>query len=547
MAQNFLLTDEPWIRVMEPGCRIKEVSLRDALLNAHQYSALAGESPAQDAAMLRLLIAVAYTVFYRTDENGQPAVLRDSDDALDRWEAIWHKRSFPEAPIRTYLEQWRHRFDLLDAKRPFFQVPEAAIGTPHTSAKLNGTVLQSENKLRIFAGRTGGALNSLSIPEAARWLVYLQGFDDTGVKKKTEEVKRHGKPSKLSPLSWMGYLGIIYALGKNLFETIWLNTVYLRDGEMMYAEPKPCWELERARVGEYTEVPQPDNLAELFTLQTRRVIINQEKGQIISYNEYCGDLLSPQDAFAEPMTVWRPIKKKTETVGYSPRPHTPSRQLWRDFSSVAVQTDENRLPGISNWLRRLQAENYLEREQLFQFASVSIEYADKKSSVANAVSDTLSFHADLLSAAGHVWQKNIEDQVQFCDALAFAVGTLAGELAVAAGKREVKDKKPVPPSRMAAAEAAQAQFYFRIDAPFRQWLLLPQANQPNEKKLALIIEWHKTALQIVRELGNELVDTAGDAAFIGRWAEFDNKKEHYSSAEAFRHFLGRTRKIEKGV
>ena len=85
MAQSFLLTDEPWIRVMEPGCRFKEVSLRDALLNAHQYSALAGESPAQDAAMLRLLIAVAYTVFYRTDENGQPAVLRDAEDALDRW------------------------------------------------------------------------------------------------------------------------------------------------------------------------------------------------------------------------------------------------------------------------------------------------------------------------------------------------------------------------------------------------------------------------------------------------------------------------------
>ena len=65
--------------------------------------------------------------------------------------------------------------------------------------------------------------------------------------------------------------------------------------------------------------------------------------------------------------------------------------------------------------------------------------------------------------------------------------------------------------------------------------------------LALINEWHKTALQIVRELGNELVDAAGEAAFLGRWAEFDDKKEHYSSAEAFRRFLGRTRKTEKGV
>lgn len=532
---------------MEPGCRFKEVSLRDALLNAHQYSALAGESPAQDAAMLRLLIAVAYTVFYRTDENGQPAVLRDAEDALDRWEAIWHRGSFPEAPVRSYLEQWRPRLDLLDSERPFFQVPEAAIGTPHTSAKLNGMVLQSENKLRIFAGRTEASLGVLTLAEAARWLVYLQAFDDASVKPKTTAGKQNVKSKPGSARGWLGNLGVLYAVGDSLFETILLNTVFLKDGEVLYAEPKPCWELERLRTGEYTVISQPDNLAELFTLQTRRVILHQENDRVNSYTEYCGDLLSTQDAFAEPMTVWRPIKKKSETVGYSPRPHTPSRQLWRDFSSVAVQTDENRLPGISNWLRRLQSENCLDSKRVFRFAAVSALYDSSGSSVTNTVSDTLAFHADLLSAAGHIWRKNIEDQIQFCDALAYAVGTLAGELAVAAGKREVKDKKPVPPPRTTAAEAAQAQFYFRIDAPFRQWLLRPRADQPHEEMLALINEWHKTALQIVRELGNELVDAAGEAAFLGRWAEFDDKKEHYSSAEAFRRFLGRTRKTEKGV
>ncbi len=532
---------------MEPGCRFKEVSLRDALLNAHQYSALAGESPAQDAAMLRLLIAVAYTVFYRTDENGQPAVLRDAEDALDRWEAIWHRGSFPEAPVRSYLEQWRPRLDLLDSERPFFQVPEAAIGTPHTSAKLNGMVLQSENKLRIFAGRTEASLGVLTLAEAARWLVYLQAFDDASVKPKTTAGKQNVKSKPGSARGWLGNLGVLYAVGDSLFETILLNTVFLKDGEVLYAEPKPCWELERLRTGEYTVISQPDNLAELFTLQTRRVILHQENDRVNSYTEYCGDLLSTQDAFAEPMTVWRPIKKKSETVGYSPRPHTPSRQLWRDFSSVAVQTDENRLPGISNWLRRLQSENCLDSKRVFRFAAVSALYDSSGSSVTNTVSDTLAFHADLLSAAGHIWRKNIEDQIQFCDALAYAVGTLAGELAVAAGKREVKDKKPVPPPRTTAAEAAQAQFYFRIDAPFRQWLLRPRADQPHEEMLALINEWHKTALQIVRELGNELVDAAGEAAFLGRWAEFDDKKQHYSSAEAFRRFLGRTRKTEKGV
>ncbi len=74
---------------MDQNNSTKEISLAEALIGAHRYSSLAGESPAQDAAILRLLIAIAYTVFYRTDEDGQPASLRDEDAALDRWEAIW--------------------------------------------------------------------------------------------------------------------------------------------------------------------------------------------------------------------------------------------------------------------------------------------------------------------------------------------------------------------------------------------------------------------------------------------------------------------------
>ena len=411
LIQRFNLIEERWIRVMDPSCEVKEVSLLDALLNAHRYSALAGESPAQDAAVLRLLIAVVHTVFYRTDKNGRPAVLRDADDALDRWEEIWKKKAFPIEPIRAYLEQWHERFDLLDEKRPFFQVPEAEIGTPHTSAKLNGAILQSENKVRIFAGRTEKTLGLLSFAEAARWLVYLQGFDDASVKPKTAEGKQNVKNKPGSARGWLGNLGVIYALGNTLFETIWLNTIFLQDGATLYAEPKPCWELECARIGEYIEIPQPDNLAELFTLQTRRVLLKREGDSITAYSEYCGDLLSQQDAFMEPMTVWKPIIKKSETVGYNPRPHMPSRQLWRDFSSVAVQTDKNRLPGITYWLRTLQNENSMEDGHLFLFSTVSALYDSSGSSVTNTVSDTLSFHASILSKAGGDWQKRIEEQV----------------------------------------------------------------------------------------------------------------------------------------
>lgn len=539
---NFNLIEKPWIRVTDNQCRMKEVSLSDALIHAHRFRALAGESPAQDAAMLRLLIAIAYTVFYRADADGQVSLLQDEEEALERWEKIWRCGQFPTEPIETYLEKWHDRFDLFDEERPFYQVPQGNIGTPHTAAKLNGTILQSENKLRIFSNRTEATSGALSYAEAARWLVYLQGYDDASVKPKTAEGKKNIKSKPGSARGWLGNLGLIYTVGENLFETIWLNTVLMRDGSELLGEPRPCWELPHNRIGEYTQIPVPDNLAELFTLQARRVILKRENNQIIEFAEYCGDLIEQQDAFAEPMTVWKPVRKKSDIVGYSPRLHTPSRQLWRDFSSLAVQTAENRLPGIVLWLEKLQDEGCLE-DRFYRFTAVTLLYDSSGSSVTNTVSDSLSFHADLLSKAGEAWRERIEGQIHFTDKLAEAVGLLAGELAIAAGKRETDNKKVIPPQRMNVAERAKVQFYFRVDAAFRQWLLLPKVGQGIDETEALCTRWKETAKSIASAQGQELVAEAGEAAFLGRWVKEENSGRmiHYSSAETYNHFISTVR------
>ena len=62
---EFNLLTEPWVRVRRPDNTVQEVSLTDALLHAQDYVDLAGEMPTQDAAMLRLLLAVLFTVFSR--------------------------------------------------------------------------------------------------------------------------------------------------------------------------------------------------------------------------------------------------------------------------------------------------------------------------------------------------------------------------------------------------------------------------------------------------------------------------------------------------
>ena len=80
---EFNLLTEPWVRVRRPDNTVQEVSLTDALLHAQDYVDLAGEMPTQDAAMLRLLLAVLFTVFSRVNVEGEPEPFEEEDDALE--------------------------------------------------------------------------------------------------------------------------------------------------------------------------------------------------------------------------------------------------------------------------------------------------------------------------------------------------------------------------------------------------------------------------------------------------------------------------------
>ena len=152
---EFNLLEEPWIRVRRPDCTVEEVSLSDALLCSHEYADLAGELPTQDVAVLRLLLAVLQTVFYRVDLEGRDAPLQEEDDALERWGLLWERRRLPEKPIREYLDAWRDRFWLFHPERPFYQVNEAQIGTEYGAEKLNGEISISKHKDRLFLSYSG--------------------------------------------------------------------------------------------------------------------------------------------------------------------------------------------------------------------------------------------------------------------------------------------------------------------------------------------------------------------------------------------------------
>ena len=122
---EFNLLDEPWVRVLCADCTVREVSLTEALLHAHEYKGLAGELPTQDVAVLRLLLAVLHTVFSRVDAKGKMRRSAQERSPTWRWtlgEPVALKH-FPVQPITAYLEKWHERFWLFHPERPFWQVP----------------------------------------------------------------------------------------------------------------------------------------------------------------------------------------------------------------------------------------------------------------------------------------------------------------------------------------------------------------------------------------------------------------------------------------
>lgn len=525
---EFNLLEEPWIRVMKKDCTVEECSLTQVLLNSHEYMRLSGELPTQDVAILRLLLAILHTVFYRVNTDGEEDPIEDEKQALGRWRDLWEARHLPEKPIRDYLEHWKERFWLFHPEHPFYQVPAAEIGTKYSAAKLNGELAESGNKIRLFPVRAGKGKESLGYAEAARWLLYLNGFDDTSAKPKTK-----GLPSPGA--GWMGKLGLIWAQGDNLFETLMLNLVFLNGDREIWNEPKPVWEREKPKDTERTEIAMPDNQAELLTLQSRRLLLERGEDNVIGYRLLGGDFFSKINAIAEQMTMWNRIKgKKNEPPYNQPKRLNPDRKVWRDFYAITGAGEECRAPGTVTWITTLQSKRILNRNRIIQFRVAGVQYGDKDFFVEDILSDHLDFHTDLLENVGKLWIGTIQSQIEKTEKAAWLLGELAKQIFRAEGGQ------PDCNAEKARTHQAAQDFYAAVDLPFRAWLcsIDPQLGDDEDQRKDMQNQWGQEAFRIALKKGQQMVKDAGTGAYVGRWIVNGetNKAEFYSSSAAFNQF-----------
>ena len=152
--------------------------------------------------------------------------------------------------------------------------------------------------------RAGNARDSLSYGEAARWLVYAQAYDYSGIKSGAVGDSRV-KGGKGYPIGtgWTGMTGGVLVVGENLLDTLILNTC---SSALTNSQDRPVWERQpdgpdtREKVGENA---YPQGPSDLLTWQSRRIrlhpvsVLNQqvqeESGYLLS-----GDILTTENCVA---------------------------------------------------------------------------------------------------------------------------------------------------------------------------------------------------------------------------------------------------------
>ena len=247
--REFCLLYHPWILAMRQDGKTEELSLLEALSRAHELKDLSGEVPAQDAALLRFSAFNSTLGFARYSPEGSFSEIRDTNDAFKRWSELWERGvrcqwiSLPDISINM-----KTAFTSPHLKNLFFEYriwEEVLI----TSAKLNGEISESGNKIRLFPQRTGKQKQQLSYAEAARWRIFfINAFDDSSVSPATRGLKASGK-TESPEQGWLGKLGLIMAKVLICFETLLLNLVLLPDtGDSLWEKERPSWEFERRAV-----------------------------------------------------------------------------------------------------------------------------------------------------------------------------------------------------------------------------------------------------------------------------------------------------------
>ena len=517
---EFNLLDEPWIPVRLLDGTIADVGLLELLRRTTDIADLACELPTQSIAIQRLVLAVAYRV----------ATPRDTRDWVRQWED-----GAPTEQMIEYLERWRDRFYLFGGRFPFMQVADLRTAKDSVSG-LEKLIADVPNGEQFFTTRHGRALACIPPSEAARWLVHAQAYDPSGIRSGAvgDSQVKGGKGYPIGP-SWCGHLGLVWLKGKDLDETLVLNLIPADAAGLRGVDSSTEWgacsweasEPETSARGDYSLLdpagtPRELSIPRLLTWHSRRIRLVGDSSGVTGVVLAQGDKLAPQEMrLYEPQSLWKystPQSKKFKTDVYMPRKFKTGRALWRNLpgtlptvttvQGVDKQTKQEFLPSatLSFHYQLDNASIQTSYPKVMRIQAVGVTYGPKEATFEDIYSDELTLSVAVMRVEREDLSAEIDRQVRLTEEVARDVGTLAANLARAAG--ESGDG-----AGDGARDRAKELFFSAVDTDFRTWLSQVDGHESARDAGR---RWERALRQHATDIQAELVRGASSSAIIGR-------------------------------
>ncbi len=524
---SFNLIQQPCVRVVRDG-HVREVSVREAVTQAHLISDLSFDDPLQTVAVLRQVLL--------------PLVVHALGLPKDRpeWKKRWVAGCFDDEGIDRYLADPGivNRFDLF-GPRAFAQAPglQTTAGDTKPVALLMPE-LASGNNVPLFSTRTEADPPALSLAQAFAAVLATHCWDTAAIKSgAADDPKAKGGKTTGNPTGSVGQLGVVIPLGRNLFETLMLNIPITPGG--LRPNDVPQWCEEQPQTGHWEPSPErvPGLLA-LLTWQSRRIRLHPsilDDGTVVVDRVVvaAGDRLGPPPERVEPHTMWRSVDAKAALDGPPVRPvrHQPGRAAWRGLPgllAVAGPTDQRvTTTALLSRIAELAQFQILPPDFALRVATVGVVYGNQSAVVEDVVSDVIPLPVAALAATGAV-RADLLTIVRDADGLRSALNILEADIVRASSAGEID---------WAKGQHAGDALIHDFGPVVRRILAIVQATP--ERSAEVYSAWLQQARMLVWRSANRLLDAAPTEAFRGHERPSKKNKDEkirYTLSTAERRF-----------
>lgn len=426
---TYNLVTQTWIKVKYNDNSIREISLKQLFTDAAKIAASVNDTPQQDIAILRLLLAIMLTVYQRNDIHGKSYQLdRKSDGLKHTWIDLYRTSDFNQ--VIAYLDKHQDEFDFFSKTKPFMQVTAddynafiKAKFKPITSktkegnvvnSLINRTINQSNNSLSTFAHTPILDKQSLSLTEFIRWVITYQYFAGTSdkVQFKAENGWNYGILYAMTP---------IYFKDINLAKTLVLNlTLIPRSGNVN--EPKPIWEQDMHEyLTKLLNDPHriPDNLPELFTMPSRMFYVVQNEKQLQALVAKLPNLAITDNALWNLETM-SPFKLNKKANCYKPikiEEKEIDDDLWQNLGLLFTKNSNSpkvTQPYSLTFLQNLYNDDYLDDLPSFSICATGMIDDGNGNSMMPVFfyHDSLDFDSNIVLSANSMYRNRLLTDVE---------------------------------------------------------------------------------------------------------------------------------------